>query len=122
MDASGAGRLNRSSPSCLNRSAQRIDFFHGLLGRARQRMHEGRGNTELVAILGTLADRVEQEMLAGELRPIAAAVAVPRLFDVRQGTDGDEVTELVERGTLLALGEELSSFMAGTDSQGGGDL
>ena len=34
MDAGGAGRLNRSSPSCLNRSAQRIDFFHGLL-RAR---------------------------------------------------------------------------------------
>ena len=33
MDASGAGRLNRSSPSCLNRSAQRIDFFHGLLRR-----------------------------------------------------------------------------------------
>ena len=32
MDASGAGRLNRSSPSCLNRSAQRIDFFHGLTG------------------------------------------------------------------------------------------
>ena len=32
MDASGSGRLNRSSPSCLNRSAQRIDFFHGLLG------------------------------------------------------------------------------------------
>ena len=32
MDASGAGRLNRSSPSCLNRSAQRIDFFHGLQG------------------------------------------------------------------------------------------
>ena len=31
MDASGAGRLNRLSPSCLNRSAQRIDFFHGLL-------------------------------------------------------------------------------------------
>ena len=34
MDASGAGRLNRSSPSCLNRSAQRIDFFHGLLAAA----------------------------------------------------------------------------------------
>ena len=31
MDAGGAGRLNRSSPSCLNRSAQRTDFFHGLL-------------------------------------------------------------------------------------------
>ena len=35
MDAGGAGRLNRSSPSCLNRSAQRIDFFHGLLERIR---------------------------------------------------------------------------------------
>ena len=34
MDASGAGRRNRSSPSCLNRSAQRIDFFHGLLDTA----------------------------------------------------------------------------------------
>ena len=34
MDAGGAGRLNRSSPSCLNRSAQRIDFFHGLLSHA----------------------------------------------------------------------------------------
>ena len=31
--ASGAGRRNRSSPSCLNRSAQRIDFFHGLLAQ-----------------------------------------------------------------------------------------
>ena len=30
MDAGGAGRLNRSSPSCLNRPAQRTDFFHGL--------------------------------------------------------------------------------------------
>ena len=36
MDASGAGRRNRSSPSCLNRSAQRIDFFHGLLGSIRK--------------------------------------------------------------------------------------
>ena len=32
MDAGGAGRLNRSSPSCLNRPAQRTDFFHGLQG------------------------------------------------------------------------------------------
>ena len=31
MDAGGAGRLNHSSPSCLNRPAQRTDFFHGLL-------------------------------------------------------------------------------------------
>ena len=33
MDAGGAGQLNRSSPSCLNRPAQRTAFFHGLLGR-----------------------------------------------------------------------------------------
>ena len=32
MDAGGAGRLNRSSPSCLNRPAQRTAFFHGLIG------------------------------------------------------------------------------------------
>ena len=46
MDASGTGRLNRSSPSCLNRSAQRIDFFHGLIDEARRlpqiRHHEPR--------------------------------------------------------------------------------
>ena len=91
------------------------------LGRARQRMHEGRENTELVSILGTLADQVEQEMLGGDSRPIAAAVAVPRLFDV-QGTDGDDVTELVERGTLLALTEELRLCIAAADSQDGGEL
>ena len=34
MDTDGARRLNRSSPSCLNRGAQRTDFFHGLLGRS----------------------------------------------------------------------------------------
>ena len=92
------------------------------LGRARQRMHEGRENTELVAILGTLADRVEQETLGGGLRPIAAAVAVPRLLDVQQGTDGDDVTELVERGTLLAVDEELRLYIAATDSQDGSEL
>ena len=34
-DAGGAGRLNRSSPSCLNRPAQRTAFFHGLLAGTR---------------------------------------------------------------------------------------
>ena len=92
------------------------------LGRARQRMHAGRENTELVAILGTLADRVEQEILGGDSRPIAAAVAVPRLLDVQQGTVGDDVTELVERGTLLAISEELRLCIAVTDSQDGGEL
>ena len=36
MDAGGAGRLNRSSPSCLNRPAQRTAFFHGLLNILRR--------------------------------------------------------------------------------------
>ena len=40
MDAGGAGRLNRSSPSCLNRPAQRTAFFHGLLTKTIQ----GRGS------------------------------------------------------------------------------
>ena len=31
----GLGRLNRSSPSCLNRPAQRTAFFHGLVGVRR---------------------------------------------------------------------------------------
>ena len=31
METGGIRRLNRSSPSCLNRPAQRTDFFHGLL-------------------------------------------------------------------------------------------
>ena len=31
MEAVGVRRFNRSSPSCVNRSAQRTDFFHGLL-------------------------------------------------------------------------------------------
>ena len=56
---------------------------------------EGR-DTELVTVLRRLSDRVEKEMLGGELRPIAVAVAVPPLLDV-QGTDGDDATELVAR-------------------------
>ena len=31
MEAVDVRQLNRSSPSCVNRSAQRTDFFHGLL-------------------------------------------------------------------------------------------
>ena len=31
MDTGGSPRLNRWSPSCLNRPAQRTDYFHGLL-------------------------------------------------------------------------------------------
>ena len=34
METGGVRRLNRSSPSCLNRPAQRTDFFHGLLSAA----------------------------------------------------------------------------------------
>ena len=32
MDTGGSPRLNRWSRSCLNRLAQRTDYFHGLLG------------------------------------------------------------------------------------------
>ena len=81
-------------------------------------MHEERESTELVGILGRLADRVEEEILGGDVRPVAAAVAVPRLLDV-QDTDGDDVMDLVERGTLLAVDEELRSCGAVTDAQDG---
>ena len=86
------------------------------LERARQRMREGKKHPELVAILATLADRVEQEILRGDTRPIAAAVAVPRLLAV-EDVDGDDVTELVERGTLLALAEELATVVATTSGE-----
>ena len=52
------------------------------LERARHRMHEGQENATLVELLGTLTNRVEQEILRGDSRPIAAAVAVPRLLAV----------------------------------------
>ena len=86
------------------------------LGRARQRLHEEGGDTELVTVLRRLSDRVEKEMLGGELKPIAAAVAVPPLLDVHS-TDGDDATELVARGTLLAVDEELRSCVAMTNGQ-----
>ena len=86
---------------------------------ARQRMHEGqRQSTELVQLLGTLAHRVEQEILRGDSRPIAAAAAVPRLLAV-EGTDSDDVTELIEGGTLLALGEELTTCLATRNGEQG---
>ena len=52
-------------------------------------------------------------------RHLAAAVAVPRLWDVRD-TDSDDVTELVERGTLLAIVEELMLCVATTNGQDAG--
>ena len=91
------------------------------VGRARQRIHEAVQETELVTILRRLSDRVGEEMRGGDLRPVAAAVAVPRIWDV-QGTDSDDVTELVERGTLLALAEELRSCVGVADSKEGGDV
>ena len=52
------------------------------------------------------------------MRPVAAAVAVPRLLEVGSG-EGDEVTELVETGTLLAIAEELRSCVAVAESEEG---
>ena len=47
MDAGGAGRLNRSSPSCLNRPAQRTAFFHGLVGPSRSGFDLGVGGGDV---------------------------------------------------------------------------
>ena len=88
------------------------------LERARQRMQEGRQSTELFQLLETLANRVEQEILRGDSRPVAAALAVPRLLAAK-GMDSDDVTELVEGGTLLALGEELAACLATRNSERG---
>ena len=82
------------------------------LQRARNRMQEGQQNATLVELLGVLANRVEREILGGDsARPIAAVVAVPRLLAV-EDTDVDEGAELVEAGTLLAIGEELAACIA----------
>ena len=83
-------------------------------------MHEERESTELGGILRRLVDRVEEEMIGGDLRPLAAAVAVPRLLDV-QDTDGDDVMDLVERGTLLAVDEELRFCGAVNGAMRGGE-
>ena len=92
---------------------------HEYLKRARQRMHEGRKDSELVALLRTLGDRVEQEILRDDTRPIAAAVAIPRLLAV-EDTVGDDVTELVEGGTLLALAEELDTCVPTSNGEDAG--
>ena len=92
---------------------------HEHLKRARQRMHEGRKDSELVALLRTLGDRVEQEILRDDTRPIAAAVAIPRLLAV-EDTVGDDVTELVEGGTLLALAEELDTCVPTSNGEDAG--
>ena len=82
------------------------------LERARNRMQEGQQNATLVELLRALADRVEQEIRRGDsTTPIAAVVAVPRLLAV-EGTEVDEAAELVEAGTLLAIGEELAACIA----------
>ena len=86
------------------------------LGRAHQRLHEEGGGTELVAVLQELSERVQREMLGGESRPVAAAIAAPSPLDARD-TDSDDVAELVVRGTLLAVEEELRSCLAETSGQ-----
>ena len=51
MDAGGAGRLNRSSPSCLNRPAHRTAFFHGLLNQV---WCQGSGENAAVAAVASI--------------------------------------------------------------------
>ena len=94
------------------------------LERAVQRIEEGAQGPGVVTVLRRLAERVSEEMRGTELRPMAAAVAVPRLLDV-EDSDGDDVTELVEMGNLLALAEELRSCVEeaerGVGSSGRGE-
>ena len=89
------------------------------LERARERIGEAVQETEVGTVLGRLCDRVAEEMRGSELRPVAAAVAVPRLLDVG-GAEGDDARELVETGTLLAIAEELRSCVAVQESEAGG--
>ena len=67
MDAGGAGRLNRSSPSCLNRPAQRTDFFHGLLftrfGAARREQENADADRKTVARTALVASAVVASVL-----------------------------------------------------------
>ena len=89
------------------------------LERARQRIGEAVLETEFGAVLRRLCERVAEEMRGGELWPVAAAVAVPRLLDAG-GAEGDDVTELVETGTLFAIAEELRSCVQLAESEEGG--
>ena len=52
METGGVRRLNRSSPSCLNRPAQRTNFFHGLRSPV-----EAFGSSEVAALCVARAAR-----------------------------------------------------------------
>ena len=73
MDAGGAGRLNRSSPSCLNRSAQRIDFFHGLSAPILMNLHFCKGSA-LVARQGNCRQCLNDRTLTAGRLPCHTAV------------------------------------------------
>ena len=108
MDAGGAGRLNRSSPSCLNRPAQRTAFFHGLL--------EGvEGLADAVRGLKTATNTVQQSdpgRIAATLKNIetqieALAREVSAISEIKA-----EVAELKETITRTAsVNEERTRAM-----------
>ena len=113
MDAGGAGRLNRSSPSCLNRPAQRTAFFHGLL-TASERVQ--RLQTALHAKAKgapgfrfySLSDKVWREDV------LAVAWQAVRRNGGAAGVDGETVADIESQGVDRWLGALARDLKAGT--------
>ena len=86
----GLGRLNRSSPSCLNRPAQRTAFFHGLL----------RANGEDAGLYNNYAVALAEQGLMGRAEE---AMRMAWLYEGREGV----------RNTVLTATEGLIAFRRG---------
>ena len=110
MDAGGAGRLNRSSPSCLNRPAQRTDFFHGLLTKPsscpnhRDHVSSWRGIQLGLASLG-----FDPGVVDG--RPDPATREALRAW---QASVGEEATGYLDAGSASVLEAAGGDARAGT--------
>lgn len=79
------------------------------LMRVERRLRGESRNTEMVTIIGQLLDQVREEISGRRTRPLAAVVATPLRED--GGVAGENVTmELIVRGSLVALDEELMAL------------
>ena len=76
------------------------------LMRVEKRLTEESRNTDMVTILGKLSDQVREESSGHRMRPLAAAVAAP-LREDGSVAEADGTLELIVRGRLVALDEEL---------------
>ena len=86
------------------------------LTRVKRRLREESGSTDLVTILGTLSDQVREEISGQRIRPLAAAMAAPLQTD-GSVADADGTMELIVRGRLVALDEELMSVRRAAGQQ-----